>query len=101
MQEQKSWLPYVLLVVLAPHFGESSFILMKEGLKVMTSVQMAAYRISVCGLVFFPFVLKHFKRIRTKRPEICFVGRLNGAAVFPHFYLQLHNNISIVHWQVY
>ena len=96
MQEQKSWLPYVLLVVLALIWG-SSFILMKEGLKVMTSVQMAAYRISVCGLVFFPFVLKHFKRIEPKDRKYALLAGLMGSGIpaFLFAIAQQHINSSL------
>ncbi|MFT5513041.1 MAG: drug/metabolite transporter (DMT)-like permease [Bacteroidia bacterium] len=96
MKEHKSWLPYLLLAILAIIWG-SSFILMKEGLKVMTSIQMAAYRISVCGLVFFPFVLKHFKRIEPKDRKYALLAGLIGSGI-PAFLFatsQKHINSSL------
>ena len=80
MKEDKSWLPYILLATLAIIWG-SSFILMKEGLKVMTSIQMASFRIAVCGVVFFPFVLKHFKRIEPKDRKFALLAGVMGSGI--------------------
>ncbi|MCB9246432.1 MAG: DMT family transporter [Flavobacteriales bacterium] len=57
------FLPYLLLTVLALIWG-SSFILMKEGLKALNPVQMAAFRISISGAVFWPIAFKHIKSIK-------------------------------------
>lgn len=96
MQEQKSWLPYVLLVILALIWG-SSFILMKEGLKVMTSIQMAAFRISVSGLIFFPFVWKHFKKIAPEDRKYALLAGLMGSGIpaFLFAIAQRHINSSL------
>jgi drug/metabolite transporter (DMT)-like permease len=96
MQQKKTWLPYALLVILALIWG-SSFILMKEGLKVMTSIQMAAFRISVCGFVFFPFVWKHFKRIERQDRKYALLAGLMGSGI-PAFLFataQQHINSSL------
>ncbi len=96
MNQHKSWLPYLLLATLAIIWG-SSFMLMKEGLKVLTSIQMAAFRISVCGFVFFPFVFKHFKKIEVKDRKYVLLAGLMGSAI-PAFLFataQQHINSSL------
>ncbi len=96
MDQHKSWLPYVLLAILAIIWG-SSFMLMKEGLKVLTSIQMAAFRISICGLVFFPFVFKHFKKIESKDRKYVLLAGLMGSGI-PAFLFataQQHINSSL------
>lgn len=96
MTEQKNWLPFILLALLAFIWG-SSFILMKEGLKVMTSIQMAAFRISVCGVVFFPFVWRHFKKIEVQDRKYVLLAGLMGSGI-PAFLFataQQHINSSL------
>ena len=61
MNASKS-LPILLLIVLATIWG-SSFILMKEGLKCFSGVQVAALRITIGGSVFIPFIGRYLKRI--------------------------------------
>jgi drug/metabolite transporter (DMT)-like permease len=53
--------PYLFLGILALIWG-SSFILMKEGLKIYTSYQVAAMRIAFAGIALLPFV--SWKKIR-------------------------------------
>ena len=58
----KSNIKWLLLVVLALIWG-SSFILMKQGLKVFRPEQLAAIRISVACLASFPLILGRIKTI--------------------------------------
>ncbi len=57
-----NFLPILLLFILSVIWG-SSFILMKEGLKAMSGVQVAALRLSIGGLIFSPFIYKFLKKI--------------------------------------
>ncbi|MFT4522735.1 MAG: drug/metabolite transporter (DMT)-like permease [Bacteroidia bacterium] len=56
---------YLLLAILSIIWG-SSFILMKEGLKTLSGVQVAALRISVGGLIFAPIIIRHIRKIKKK-----------------------------------
>jgi len=60
--KRENFLPILLLFILSVIWG-SSFILMKEGLKAMSGVQVAALRLSIGGLVFSPFIYRFLKRI--------------------------------------
>ncbi len=80
MSERNTWLPYLLLIMLALIWG-SSFILMKEGLKVMSSIQMAAYRIALSGAIFSPFVFNHFKKIAKSDRKYVLLAGLMGSAI--------------------
>ena len=58
----QSWL---ILAVLAVIWG-SSFILMKKGLVVFSSNQVAALRISIAMLGLLPFVIWSFRQVQRK-----------------------------------
>ncbi len=59
-------LAWLYLILLSLIWG-SSFILMKEGLIVFTSDEVAALRISIAFLVLLPFLFKHFKSVDFKK----------------------------------
>ena len=67
-----SWLYLILLSLI---WG-SSFILMKEGLIVFTSDEVAALRISIAFLALSPFLIKHYKSINLKKdwPGLVIMG---------------------------
>lgn len=58
-----SWLHLILLSLI---WG-SSFVLMKEGLVVFTSDEVAALRIVIAFLALAPFLIKHYKNINLKK----------------------------------
>src|SRR4051812_16232177 len=62
---KQSSLSWIILISLALIWG-SSFILMKEGLKVFSSDEVAALRISIAFLALAPFLAKHFSQINYK-----------------------------------
>lgn len=47
----------------------------------MTSIQMASYRIAVCGLIFFPFVLRHFKKIERQDRKYVLLAGMMGSGI--------------------
>lgn len=53
---------YFFLGILSIIWG-SSFILMKKGMLAYSAPQVASLRIFIAGLVFIPFVIKHFREI--------------------------------------
>ena len=83
MSRNSRLLPYLLLATLAIIWG-SSFMLMKIGLVALTPVQLAAFRLSVGGLVFLPFVYRHFKRLeKSDRKFVILAGLIgNGIPAF-------------------
>ncbi|MCB9261935.1 MAG: EamA family transporter [Flavobacteriales bacterium] len=83
MKINASAMPFVILAILAFIWG-ASFILIKEGLKVMTPLQLAATRLFIAGSVFTPFVFHLIKDIAPKdRKFLLFSGLLgNGIPAF-------------------
>ncbi len=71
--------------------------LMKLGLKALTPIQMAAIRISVCGIVFLPFVYRHFKKLdKPDRKFVLIAGIIgNGTPAFLFAIAQTHVNSSV------
>ncbi len=65
MNKKHGVLPWILVAILALIWG-SSFILIKNGLKVYPPMQLAAIRMFVSFLCLFPFVLTSFKKIQAK-----------------------------------
>lgn len=96
MKKHNNALPYLLLVILALIWG-SSFVLMKEGLIVLTPRQMASFRITISGLVFLPFFFSHVKRIEKKDLKFALLGGLMGSAIpaFLFAFAQKHIDSSL------
>ena len=63
---QKPVNAYLVLGILAVIWG-SSFILMKEGLKVFNSIEVATMRIAIAGIVFIPLV--KWKKLNIKKSD--------------------------------
>lgn len=82
MAAQKT-LSWVLFVLLALVWG-SSFILIKEGTKQLTGLQIGALRIFSAAVVFFPFALFHITKLpKEKIPLILLTGLIGN--LFPAF----------------
>lgn len=58
-------LAWILLLILSLIWG-SSFILIHEGLLVFSSTQLAAYRISIAGILFLPFGILSILKVEKK-----------------------------------
>ena len=80
--EQRS-LPYLLLVVLGLIWG-TSFILIETGLENLSALQVASVRITVAGGIFFPFMLRHLRRIDKKDIPFAILAGFIGSG-FPAF----------------
>lgn len=80
--DNKKALSWILLLVLALVWG-SSFILMKKGLIAFNSVQMAALRVAIAGLVLTPFLIMRFRRsgVSNKQLLLFFLIGLTGNAI--------------------
>ncbi len=72
--------PYLFLGILALIWG-SSFILMKEGLKVYSSYQVASMRIAVAGIVLLPFVRWKKLKIRDGHLKYFIISGFLGSAI--------------------
>lgn len=73
----RAWIVMILLSII---WG-SSFILMKEGLKGFSPLQLALIRMSVAALCFLPFALRHLRELRIKEMALLFVVGLTGNAL--------------------
>jgi hypothetical protein len=74
MEKKSSALSIILFVILSIIWG-SSFILMKEGMKLLTPYQVASIRMLSAGLVLLPFGILHLKKIPKKSfPLLLFSG---------------------------
>lgn len=85
MPKSKSWLPWMILVILALTWG-SSFILIKRGLEVFTPGEVGALRVVITWLFLLPFALNRMRGL-TRRQWLLFlavglVGSLGPAFLF-------------------
>jgi|AntRauTorckE6833_2_1112554.scaffolds.fasta_scaffold00438_9 drug/metabolite transporter (DMT)-like permease len=64
-QEQKRWLPALILFGLAVTWG-SSFILIKKGLNYYSDMEVGALRIVIAFLFFIPFAFRHIRKVKKK-----------------------------------
>ena len=76
MQQKNSTTISIFLFVLLSIIWGSSFILMKEGMKMLTPYQVASLRILSAGLVLLPFSLFHLKNIPKKSIPLLFRHKL-------------------------
>jgi drug/metabolite transporter (DMT)-like permease len=84
MQENKSSLVSILLFVILSIIWGSSFILMKEGMKVLTPYQVASLRMLSAGLAMLPFCIKYLKTVPQKSFLLLFFSGLIGT-FFPAY----------------
>lgn len=81
----KNLVNWIIFIFLSVVWG-SSFILMKVGLQGLTSLQVAAIRISSGGLFFLPLTLKYIRQIPRKEILLVFlsgtIGNLIPALLF-------------------
>ncbi|MBS1627955.1 MAG: DMT family transporter [Bacteroidetes bacterium] len=71
------FIKWILFIVLSVIWG-SSFILMKEGMNVLSPYQVAALRIFSAGLVLLPFFIKAWKQIPKNKIAIVLLSGLVG-----------------------
>ncbi len=79
----KQFLNWGLFILLSLIWG-SSFILMKEGMKVLTPYQVASLRIISAGLVLIPFAAKAFHNIPSNKRGMVVLSGLLGS-FFPAY----------------
>ncbi len=88
---------YIILSVLVLAWG-SSFILMKEGLKVFTSGEVAGIRISAAFLFLLPLGFRHFKNIPANKWKYIalsgFIGYFIPAFLFTKAETELDSSIA-------
>ncbi|MBA4196017.1 MAG: EamA family transporter [Chitinophaga sp.] len=68
---------WILFIALSVIWG-SSFILMKEGMKVLSPYQVAALRIASAGIVLLPFIIKAWKQIPRNKVVAVILSGLIG-----------------------
>lgn len=72
MNINKSWLPWIILVVLALTWG-SSFILIKRSLGVFEAGEVGALRTTIAWLFLLPFALRRMKGFKIREWRLFFV----------------------------
>jgi len=84
MQQKNSSTISIFLFVLLSIIWGSSFILMKEGMKMLTPYQVASLRMLSAGLFLLPFCLSHLKNIPKKSIPLLLLSGLIGT-FFPAY----------------
>ena len=77
------FLPYFLLVILTLIWG-SSFILMKQGLKVLVPMQLVGVRLGIASIALSPFMLHFFKSVKKEDWKWIIISGIVGNG-FPAF----------------
>ncbi|MBL7906510.1 MAG: DMT family transporter [Bacteroidales bacterium] len=85
MSQPKSWIPWLILTILAITWG-SSFILIKRGLEVFSPGEVGALRVVITWLFLTPFALRHLKKFSRRQwllfAAVGMVGSLIPAFLF-------------------
>jgi len=76
----KRFLPFALLVILALIWG-SSFKLIKEGLIALSPLQLAGLRIGIAGMVFWPVVFSHMRKLRKEDIKWAILAGFLGSGI--------------------
>lgn len=97
MERTKETLYAVVLVILALTWG-SSYILMREGLKAFTPLQIAGFRIFVSWLCFLPISIHNLKFVTRKNLKsfllIGFCGSAIPAFLFPVAQTRIESSLA-------
>jgi drug/metabolite transporter (DMT)-like permease len=80
MSAKKSWIPWIILVILALTWG-SSFILIKRGLEVYSPGEVGALRTSIAWLFLLPFALKRMRGHSKREWRLFLVVGLVGSLI--------------------
>lgn len=88
--QYKKWSLFIALSVI---WG-SSFILMKEGLKNLTSYQVASLRIVSSGIVLLPILAKGIKEIPVKKWPVVFLSGALGSLIPAYLFCLAEMGIS-------
>jgi drug/metabolite transporter (DMT)-like permease len=83
MSDSKSLTPWILLIALSLIWG-TSFILIKQGLKVFAPDEVGALRVTAASLIMLPVALFRFKQLRSVHIGKLFLSGLMGT-FFPAF----------------
>jgi drug/metabolite transporter (DMT)-like permease len=90
---QKPVNAYFVLGILAVIWG-SSFILMKEGLKVFNSIEVATMRIAIAGIVFIPLVKWRKLNIKKSDYKYFIISGFLGSAIPAYLFTAAQTHIS-------
>ena len=84
---------WVLFIALCLIWG-SSFMLMKEGMRHLTSVQVASLRIFSSGIVMIPWAFRAFRKIPPRMLIPVFVSGLLGSLFPAYFYCMAQEKVE-------
>ncbi len=90
------WKSWAVLLALSLIWG-SSYILIKKGLEVYSSNQLATMRLSISALAFLPILIYRFRRVDWSRWKPLLVVGLTGTAIpaFMFAIAQMHISSSV------
>ncbi len=84
---------WVIFFTLSLIWG-SSFVLMKEGLKSLTSFQVASLRIISAGVIFSPVAIRTIKKIPIKKIGLVFLSGVLGSLLPAYFFCIAEEHID-------
>ncbi|MBR9921007.1 MAG: EamA family transporter [Bacteroidetes bacterium] len=93
MSQNKPWLSWLLLLFLGITWG-TSYILIKKGLVVFSSIQLAALRITLSALAFLPVFIFRFSKINWKKWKYLLVVGLAGSGLPAIFFAFAQKELS-------
>lgn len=97
MQDRPTALHFLILLGLSLIWG-SSYILIKYGLTVFSSRQIAVLRLGISALALLPFVVVHLRRITARQLPMLFLVGLTGTALpsflFPIAQTELSSSLT-------
>lgn len=76
-RQESPWFPWILLFTLSLIWG-SSFVLIKQGLKVYPADQVAAIRISTAFMALFPLAITRISKLSFRRLRWLFISGMQG-----------------------
>lgn len=91
--KNKTLAAWLILILLSLIWG-SSFILMKKGLEVYSSTQVASLRIFLSSFLFFPIFLKNFKKIDWSLWHYIVIVALSGSGLPAFLFATAQTEIS-------
>jgi drug/metabolite transporter (DMT)-like permease len=80
MSNNKPWLPWLILFLLAIVWG-SSFILIKRGLEIFSAGEVGALRVIITWLFLIPFALRHIRGFSRRQWIIFFAVGMIGSLI--------------------
>ena len=93
LSKRDLWLSWILLLILSVIWG-SSYILIKRGLTAYDPLQLAAVRLAVSALTFFPFFFFVYKSVDWSKWQYLLIIGLTGNAIPAWLFAKAQTKLS-------